>query len=260
MLSALRLLVFFTVFSVGAAYAAQTESHVVILVYHRFSDHVADSMTVRTQTFEAQLRLLKEYRYQIVPLRAVLVWLEDPSAVLPARVAVLTADDGHRSVYDVLLPIARKERLPVTLFVYPSAISNADYALSWEQTRALAQSGLFDIQSHTYWHPNFKHERERRSPSDYVRFVRQQLEMSRQRIEAHTRQPVDLLAWPFGIYDDQLMALASQERYVAAFSLDARPVRRGDSRLALPRFMIVEATGTKGFARLISDTAAGKQP
>ncbi|MFM0326532.1 polysaccharide deacetylase family protein [Caballeronia glebae] len=232
----------------------------VILVYHRFSDRVADSMTVRTQTFEAQLRLLKEHRYQVVPLRAVLAWLEEPSAVLPAKVAVLTADDGHRSVYDVLFPIARRDRLPVTLFIYPSAISNANYALSWEQVSVLAQSGLFDIQSHTYWHPNFRHERKRRSQSDYARFVRQQLEMSRERIEAHTRQPVDLLAWPFGIYDEQLMALATQERYIAALSLDARPVRRGVSPLALPRFLIVEATGTKGFAPLISDAAVRKLP
>lgn len=248
MLHTLRLLALIVVLSAAPAHATQAESHVVILVYHRFSDRVTDSMTVRTQTFESQLRLLKERGYQAVALRAVLAWLEDPSSALPPKAAVLTADDGHRSVYDVLFPIARRDRLPVTLFVYPSAISKADYALTWTQVRALAQSGLFDVQSHTYWHPNFKHERARRTPADYVQFVRQQLDMSRKRIEAQTHQPVNLLAWPFGIYDDQLMALASQEKYIAAFTLEARAVRRGDSRFALPRFLIVEATSIEGFA------------
>ncbi|WP_250479070.1 MULTISPECIES: hypothetical protein [unclassified Caballeronia] len=46
------------------------------------------------------MRLLKEHGYQTVPRRAVLVRLEE--------LAVLAAGDGHRSVYDVPLPIARK--------------------------------------------------------------------------------------------------------------------------------------------------------
>ncbi|BCQ28964.1 hypothetical protein NK8_71540 (plasmid) [Caballeronia sp. NK8] len=126
--------------------------------------------------------------------------------------------------------------------------------------RALAQSGLFDIQAHTYWHPNFKHERERRIPTDLVKFVKQQLDIFRERIEAQTHQPVDLLAWPFGIYDYELIAIASRENYIAAFTLDARAVRRSDSRFALPRFLIVEAIGIEGFARLIADPIAQESP
>ncbi|BCQ28963.1 hypothetical protein NK8_71530 (plasmid) [Caballeronia sp. NK8] len=130
MLHAFRLLAVIAVLFAAPVDATRTESHVLILLYHRFSDHVTDSMTVRTETFEAQLRSLKEHGYQILPLRAVLTWLEEPSATLPPRVAILTADDGHRSVYDVLFPIAQKDRLPVTFFIYPSAISNAAYALT----------------------------------------------------------------------------------------------------------------------------------
>jgi hypothetical protein len=33
-----------------------------------------------------------------------------------------------------------------------------------------------------------------------------------------------MLAWPFGIYDDDLIATASQSGYVAGFTLDRRPV------------------------------------
>ncbi|MFM0136334.1 hypothetical protein [Caballeronia grimmiae] len=140
MLHTLRLLALIVALSAAPAHATLAESRVVILVYHRFSNRVSDSMTVRTQTFEAQLRLLKEHGYQVVALRAVLAWLEDPSSALPPKAAVLTADDGHRSVYDVLFPIARRDRLPVTLFIYPSAISNADYALTWTHVRARSRN------------------------------------------------------------------------------------------------------------------------
>jgi peptidoglycan/xylan/chitin deacetylase (PgdA/CDA1 family) len=97
---------------------------------------------------------------------------------------VITVDDGHRSVYEKMLPIVLREHFPVTLFVYPSAISNASYALTWDQLRNLRQTGLFDVQSHTYWHPNFKVERGRRSEADFRQFVRAQLDTSRQRIES----------------------------------------------------------------------------
>jgi peptidoglycan/xylan/chitin deacetylase (PgdA/CDA1 family) len=42
----------------------------------------------------------------------------------------ITVDDGHLSVYTELYPLILKHRPPVTLFIYPSAISNASYALT----------------------------------------------------------------------------------------------------------------------------------
>jgi peptidoglycan/xylan/chitin deacetylase (PgdA/CDA1 family) len=240
---------------VFGAHAQTPAQSVPILVYHRFAATVNDSMTVRVATFEAQLRFLRERDYQVVPLRDVVNWLRNPSAKLPPRPIVLTVDDGHRSVFDELLPIAERERLPVTLFIYPSAISNASYALTWAQLRSLKQTGLFDVQSHTYWHPNFNIERRRRTPADFQHFVRTQLDMSRRRIEAEVGGGVDLLAWPFGIYDDDLMALAAEEGYVAAFSLDARNAGRHSRMLALPRFLMVDSYGVAGLAALLGEPA-----
>ncbi len=65
-------------------------------------------------------------------------------------------------LYAHMFSLVHLYRIPVTLFVYPSAISNADYALTWEQLLELKETWLFDIQSHSYWHPNFKEEKRRR--------------------------------------------------------------------------------------------------
>ncbi|APC18438.1 polysaccharide deacetylase [Pseudomonas frederiksbergensis] len=238
----------------GADAAAQSAGpRVTILVYHRFSETADDSMTVRMGTFETQLRVLREHGYHIVPLREVVDWLRDPNATLPQKPVAITVDDGHRSVFEKLLPIVLRERFPVTLFIYPSAISNASYALTWEQLRTLKQTGLFDIQSHTYWHPNFNVERRHRTPADFQQFVRTQLDKSRRRLEAQTGTHVDMLAWPFGIYDDELIALASDEGYVVAFTLDAHKVDRHARLLALPRFLMIDAYGASAFARLLGE-------
>jgi len=244
----------------AGGYAQSAEAHVAIFVYHRFSDTADDTMTVRMTTFETQLRFLNEHDYHIVPLRDVVNWMRDPHAALPSKPVVITVDDGHRSVFEKLLPVVLRERFPVTLFVYPSAISNASYALTWDQLRTLKQTGLFDIQSHTYWHPNFKVERRRRTPADFRQFVRTQLDSSRRRIESETGAHVDMLAWPYGIYDDELIALAADEGYVAGFTLDARKADRHAPLLELPRFLMVDAYGPSALARLLGESPARPTP
>jgi peptidoglycan/xylan/chitin deacetylase (PgdA/CDA1 family) len=118
---------------------------------------------------------------------------------------VITVDDGHESVYTQMFPLVEQYRIPVTLFIYPSAISNASYAMTWEQLRELQGSGLFNIQSHTYWHPNFKHEKKRLTPEQYEKLVDLQLTKSKDILERQLGVHVDMLAWPFGIYDDELI-------------------------------------------------------
>jgi peptidoglycan/xylan/chitin deacetylase (PgdA/CDA1 family) len=139
-----------------------------------------------------------------------------------------------------MFPIIKRDKIPVTLFIYPSAISNAAYAMTWPQLAEMAQSGLVDIQSHTYWHPNFKIEARRLNPAAYERFVAMQLTRSKETLIAHLGVTVDMLAWPFGIYDADLERAAERAGYVAGFTLDRRSLRPGDDLLALPRYLVTD--------------------
>jgi peptidoglycan/xylan/chitin deacetylase (PgdA/CDA1 family) len=224
---------------------------VPILVYHRFGHRAPDSMTVRTQAFEAQMHQLDESGFHIIPLRQLVDHLLHGAPPLPPKAIVLTVDDGHRSVYTELMPIALRRRMPVTLFIYPSAISNASYALTWAQLAKLRASGLFDIQSHAYWHPNFFRERRRLDPAAYGRLVDDQLTRSKQVLEARLGSKVEMLAWPFGQWDAELEAHARRAGYVAAFTLERRPAREGDDPLGLPRYLITETVGDKAFAAIL---------
>lgn len=235
-----------------SAQAADTPAHVPILVYHRFGPAVTDDMTVTTPAFEAQLQTLQARGHTVIPLRNLLVSLLDSQAALPGRAVVLTVDDGHRTVYTDLFPLIRRHRIPVTLFIYPSAISNASYALTWEQLAEMKGSGLVDVQSHTFWHPNFNVERRRLPAPAYERFVRDQFVNSKAILEQRLGGKVDLLAWPFGIYDDQLMQWARETGYVAAFSIDRRPVTHADKPMALPRYLVVDADRGARFEALLT--------
>lgn len=216
---------------------------VPIYLYHRFGHEITDSMTVSVARFESQLKKFKADHCPVIPLRQLVDSLLKKTASLPPRSTVITVDDGHISVYTQMFPLIKKYGIPVTLFLYPSALSNASYAMTWAQLREMKESGLLDYQGHTYWHPNFKTEKKRLPPEEYRRFVLEQLKKGKEKLEKEFHSPVDLLAWPFGICDEELMRLAREAGYVAAFSMERRDVNGSDNMMSLPRYLIADPMG-----------------
>jgi peptidoglycan/xylan/chitin deacetylase (PgdA/CDA1 family) len=236
------------------------EKGIPVLVYHRFGPVVSDSMTVTTPVFESQLKYLREKGYRVISAREMLD--HHLKTVLPpdSRLVVITADDAHLSVYTTALPLIKKYRIPVTLFIYPSAVSNATYAMTWEQLRQLKATGLFDLHSHTYWHPNFKKEKARLSAAEFEKLVDMQLRKSREKLKKELQVKADLLAWPFGIHDPWLMDKAAQAGYTAAFTIERFPASRNDHPMALPRYLMKDADRGKAFEKIVSGyTAHGKK-
>jgi peptidoglycan/xylan/chitin deacetylase (PgdA/CDA1 family) len=234
--------------------AVRNDLHVSILAYHRFGPVAKDSMTVRTTTLRLQLEYLTAHDFHVVSLSTLVRYLAGESNIPPPpRAVVITVDDGHESVFTDMFPVARHYGIPVTLFIYPSAISNASYAMTWDQLATLQRTGLFDIQSHTFWHPNFNVEKRRLAPDAYRTFAASQFEKSRTVLKQRLGVDATMLAWPFGIYDDQLIQLARQAGYVAAVTLDRRVVTSRDQLMALPRFLVTDAATGRSFAAMLPE-------
>ena len=242
----------------GPAAAAADQFSVPVLVYHRFGPVVADGMTVTTPVFEAQLKWLQENQFTVIPLRTLVNYLLGVGPAPPPKSVVITADDAHKTVYTEMLPLVKKYKIPVTLFIYPSAVSNASYAMTWEQLKEVQQTGLFDLQSHTFWHPNFKREKKKLKPADYQKLVDTQLKKAKAVLEKRLGTPVDLLAWPFGIYDDFLEKEAARAGYVAALSIDRRNASKSEAIMAQPRYLMVNGNGVKVFAAIVNGQAQEK--
>jgi len=232
---------------------------VPVLVYHRFAATVLDSMTLRSSNFEAQLRMMERLDCNIIPLADWVAWRRGERATLPPRAVVLTADDGHRSQFEVMAPLLHARGWPLTLFVYPSAISNASYAMTWPQLRELLAEPGFTVQSHTFWHPNLLQERRRMSPDAFQRFAADQMRRSREVIEQRLSQPVSMLAWPFGLSDGALWTQAAECGYQAAVTLGNRSASMQDPLYAVPRHLIVDSVDERQLAaRLTAAFAAGE--
>jgi peptidoglycan/xylan/chitin deacetylase (PgdA/CDA1 family) len=231
--------------------ATGTGLRVPILVYHRFGPVASDGMTVTTAVFASQLRLIRASGYTVIPLHQLVAYVQGQAPAPPSRAVVITADDGHRSIYTDMAPLVKSYGLPVTLFIYPSAISNARWAMTWFDLQQLKATGLFDIQSHTYWHPNFRREQKRLTAAAYEQFVDWQLLRSKDELQKQLYRPVDILAWPFGIYDEWLMSEAQKCGYEAGFTMERRAATAADRMMALPRFLITDSDREPAFERLL---------
>jgi len=233
--------------------------NVPILLYHRFGPVISDSMTMTTAVFESHLKYLRDNGYAVISLRQLVNYHFGKGPPPSPRSVVIVADDGHKSIYTDMLPLIKKYRVPVTLFIYPSAISNAPYAMTWDQLREIKKTGLFEIQSHTYWHPDFRKEKKRLSGVEYMKFVEMQLKKSKERLEKELDINVDMLAWPFGIYDDWLVSKAIEAGYIASFTIERHHVSNSDSIMKLPRYLLQNADRGKTFEMILVGNSPGKK-
>lgn len=238
--------------SFSHAVFADDTINIPILCYHNFNPTMKNSMTITPERFESQLKWLKDNGFTVIPLKEAVAYLQGKRATVPAKSVVITVDDGWKSAYTYLYPIVKKYNIPVTLFIFPEPISKGKNNLTWKELKELQQTGLFDIQGHTYWHPNFKQEKRKHSPAAYAKLVKSQLEESKKIIEDNLGTKVTLLAWPFGIYDKYLEEAAAKAGYEMAFSIDYKTANRNFRPMAQPRFMIVVGQTMKTFVAIVN--------
>ncbi|MEO8402447.1 MAG: polysaccharide deacetylase family protein [Gammaproteobacteria bacterium] len=234
---------------------AGTSAKVPILTYHNFNPTVPGSMSITPARFESQLKWLKDNGFTVIPLKDLVSYLQGKEIKLPAKSVVITADDGWESVYTYMMPLVKKYQIPVTLFIYPSTISHGVHAMTWNQLKELQKTGLFDIQGHTYWHPNFKQEKKHLSEEAYQKLVHVQLFNSKKILEDKLQTKVTLVAWPFGIYDSYLEQEAENAGYIMAFSIDDRRASKAEKLMAEPRYMIVAGQSDKRFASILNGSS-----
>lgn len=230
---------------------------VPVLTYHVLNPVTPSSMTITPERFETQVKWLKDNGYTVIPLKLLVSYLQGKNVTLPAKPVVITADDGWKCDYTYLYPIARKYNIPVTLFIYPGTISEGKNSLSWGQVKELMNSGLFDIQGHTYTHPNFKQAKKHMSAGAYENLVHKELFDSKKVLENKLGIKVDFLAWPFGIYDSYLEQQAARAGYTMAFTIDFRHAAKIYRPTAMPRYMIVDSQNMGVFSSIVKGKAQG---
>lgn len=216
------------------------QTRAVVLLYHLFGE-VDSPMNVPADRFEAQLKWLHDNRIEVVSATDLTRFL-DGSLELPERVAVITIDDGHRSVRRVAFPILRRYGASFTLALNTAAIEGRrPEAVTWDEVRDMMASGLCDLASHSHTHGHLARFTEASS--------RKEVTLSRAILEQRTGVRPETFVFPFGERSAKTMRIVEQAGYRAAFAVAPRPVTTGSPRFELPRQEVARSTTLAAFAR-----------
>ena len=131
--------------------------HLPVLMYHNLRWEKTGKDVITPAEFESDLRWLRQEGYTAVTMGAVISFVLEGTP-LPEKPVVLSFDDGFRSALDTALPLLREYEMPMVLSVIgKSADEVSAYPeetrfvhASWPQLRELADSGLVELQNHSY--------------------------------------------------------------------------------------------------------------
>jgi peptidoglycan/xylan/chitin deacetylase (PgdA/CDA1 family) len=222
--------------------------HAQILMYHYVgyppadADRVRRNLTVTTDNFRAQMQQLQTQGYHPISLYE----LNDAlitGATLPANPVILTFDDGYIEHYTTVFPILQEFGFTATFFIITGRIDDGDpNYITWAQVSEMAAAGM-TMESHTITHSELDER-------DYD-FLVYELLGSLQTLEAYTGQPVRMLAYPAGRYDENTLSVVATTPLWRALTTETGTLHTTDNRFEMARVRISFDTTLATFTRIL---------
>lgn len=214
-----------------------------VLVYHRVIPKVSSIYDYTPEQLEEHLKYLSDHGYTSITALQMVDLMDNPEQFSPKPV-VLTFDDGHKSHYANVYPLLKKYGFKGTFFIYTDLIAaKSEKQLTWDELREMRQNGM-DIQSHTKSHPFLTRTLKNETKAAYQKRLIREIQGSKQIIEEQLEQKVELLAYPYGWFNQDIENLAVQTGYRGIFTVNWGLNLPGDNCLRLKR-RVMENNMTK---------------
>lgn len=204
------------------------------LMYHAVSDDLwgINELFVSPSELEKQLSYLNEHGYEPI------FFSDLPNLSDYEKPILLTFDDGYDNNYTELLPLLEQYNVKATVFVITGSL-NTEHYLTTEQVKALSDSGLVEIQSHTVDHPDL--------PTLSREEQEHQLAQSRLDITRITGKIPYVLCYPSGERNDTTVELA-QSYYDFGIDMNGGLWTTQDNYYRVPRIYISRGDTIDSFA------------
>ncbi|MEY4723132.1 MAG: hypothetical protein RLZZ324_645 [Candidatus Parcubacteria bacterium] len=202
---------------------------VPILVYHNVRPAPPRKLSAQDKQYEvtpaeleAQLSYLRDEHYTAVTMEQIAAAMRGGTQ-LPEKPVAITFDDGRESQFVNAAPLVKKYGFIATYYVFTNAIGRPNY-LTWEQLKTLQSDGN-RIESHTRFHPFLTKDSDADLEAEIVG--------SKKTLEDGLGMPVTSLAYPFGLYDDRVIAKVRAAGYDTARTLRQVNLQDSGSELLL---------------------------
>jgi peptidoglycan/xylan/chitin deacetylase (PgdA/CDA1 family) len=221
----------------------ETPRRLAALGFHKIGPappgHSSTWFYISESVFEGFLRWLQKSSWTVIDAETFLRGLDFPDS-LPERAALLTFDDGYRSMRHIALPMLRSFGFPSVLFVPVSYIGSTsrfdadvepeEPICGWDDLEEL-QRGKVSVQSHGVTH--------RRLSMLSDAQLRYEIEHSKRAIENRMGHAVKIFSFPYGDNGREpriTTAMLREVGYSAAFLYGGGPnLMPPDDRFGLQR-------------------------
>lgn len=226
-------------------------SSYVVLCYHRIAGEGKEGqerIDIAPNAFERQMRLLRRLGFRALDLERVVEFHTDPTATLPSRSVVITADDGFA---DTVAALRGERHLQPILFVPTDAVgapapwwwADGEPIASWTELAEFAADGG-RVGSHARTH--------RPLPELDGDALDAELRGSLEELQRHVPDNIPALAYPHGQHDKRVRTAAASAGYRVAFGMSSGRNGAGNDRYALRRIAPKQWDGALAFAWIVS--------
>ena len=223
----------------------KSDNSLAVLMYHYFYDESAsetakNSNWMSISKFEEQLKYLKENDYYY-PTWQEVADFADGKIDLPENSIVITMDDGHKSVFNLAIPMLDKYGIPATAFVITSKFDTNNLEKYKDST--------IDFESHT----NNMHRGGGTIghggifPALSLEEGISDLKTSIDKLGGNS----GALAYPYGDCTERTMQAAEQTGFKVAFTTVNKKVKPGMNKFELPRVRMYSEITLNGFKNSI---------
>src|SRR5258708_2666314 len=176
---------------------------VPIFLYH-YVEYVQDikdkgriSLNIPPNILTAQIETLKTAGYTFITPNDLTAALAAKQK-LPAKIVMLTFDDGYMDFYTDVFPILKKEQVKGVAYIVPNFLDRPNYMFSL-QLREIAKSPLVEIGAHTMdhvWLQGIAKER-----------AQYEIAQARKTLQDMLHLAINSFAYPYGAFDQQAIQL-----------------------------------------------------
>ena len=261
------------------------QNQFLVLAYHDVEDDAADQryLSVRTSALNEQISWLLHNGYHVISVQDILD-AHDGKKTLPPKAVLLSFDDGYSSFYTRVWPLLQAWNIPALWAPVGSWVDTPanqkvnfgglmtprDRFATWDMVRELSRSRLIEIGSHT-WASHYgipANPQGSREPAIANRFYDKATgsyetdQHFNQRIGDDVRKVTEKITqvtgkaprawvWPYGAANGTSLAIARQQGYQLAFTLEDGLGNVQDLG-NIPRLLIAGNPSLKAFASTVS--------
>lgn len=241
-----------------------TETSFTVLCYHRFlvkpdekGDWAQTQYQMPLEEFKWQMQYLKDNGFTPISVQQLKeYWFQGKP--LPLKPVLISFDDGFRTVYTDAYPVIQQFHFPSVFFIYTKFIEYGENAakrisegkekqhivkkkiaaLTVDDFKQMEKGGM-DLEAHTANHLNLGLEAEKQTAEAFEKTLRFELTEPVTFLQTRFNLKPDLLAYPYGVYNPQILEETAKAGYTLAFTVNPGPNDRTVPPLKLKRNLIL---------------------